>query len=543
MNTPRATPIGEQPVDAGSADSAAPTPPPLAASLDAVLADFATLPGAEPIAKFNGAQLLLERILCSGARWRDGCSPSGACRFLATADGALAVNLPRHSDWELLPAWLETHSHLVWTWPRLAGALRGRATQSLLERARLLGLAVAATGNTRHGYPHRDIHHPYMHPSMGHPLPSMEHPPSERAHPLLQKEPERPFVGHPPPSMGHLASEKASEKEHPPFMGHPPSEKGHPEKGHPPRTSKGHRHETAKGHRHETAKGHPPRQQGDSRRSMRERPPFVVDGDPLDVCGDLRCGPRPPLVVDLSALWAGPLCGNLLWLCGARVVKVESVDRPDGTRFGNADFYGLLNQGKRSLALDLERREGRAALYRLLERADIVIESSRPRALRQLGVEAGEWVGRAAGRTWISITGYGRSGAAANWVAFGDDAGVAAGLGDLMRAAVGTLQFAGDAIADPLTGVQAARAAWLSWLSGGSRLISLSLADVAARMLVCEVDELGGEGRLAQSVRHWWRATRCGGATAGIARRTTCAPVSSLGADTEALLRELSTPR
>ncbi len=455
MNTPRATPIGEQPVAAGSADSAAPTPPPLAASLDAVLADFATLPGAEPIAKFNGAQLLLERMLCSGARWRDGCSPSGACRFLATADGALAVNLPRHSDWELLPAWLETHSHLVWTWPRLAGALRGRATQSLLERARLLGLAVAATGNTRHGYLHRDIHHPYMHLSMG----------------------------------------------------------------------------------------HPPRQQGDSRCSMRECPPFVVDGDPLDVCGDLRCGPRPPLVVDLSALWAGPLCGNLLWLCGARVVKVESVDRPDGTRFGNADFYGLLNQGKRSLALDLERREGRAALYRLLERADIVIESSRPRALRQLGVEAGEWVGRAAGRTWISITGYGRSGAAANWVAFGDDAGVAAGLGDLMRAAVGTWQFAGDAIADPLTGVQAARAAWLSWLSGGSRLISLSLADVAARMLVCEVDELGGEGRLAQSVRHWWRAARCGGATAGIARRTTCAPVSSLGADTEALLRELSTPR
>ena len=39
-----------------------------------------------------------------------------------------------------------------------------------------------------------------------------------------------------------------------------------------------------------------------------------------------------PLVVDLSALWAGPLCAHLLGLAGARVVKVESLGRPDGAR-------------------------------------------------------------------------------------------------------------------------------------------------------------------------------------------------------------------
>ena len=88
--------------------------------------------------------------------------------------------------------------------------------------------------------------------------------------------------------------------------------------------------------------------------------------------------PGRPLVVDLSALWAGPLCGHLLHLCGADVIKVESDTRPDGARFGNAAFFGLLNQGKRSVGLDLTRHEGRKTLRQLIDRADVVIESSRP---------------------------------------------------------------------------------------------------------------------------------------------------------------------
>ena len=72
-----------------------PTPPPLSVSLNAVLKDFATLPDAASIAALDGAQVLLERMLRTGAKWRDGCSPNGACRFVRTADGVLAVNLPR----------------------------------------------------------------------------------------------------------------------------------------------------------------------------------------------------------------------------------------------------------------------------------------------------------------------------------------------------------------------------------------------------------------------------------------------------------------
>ena len=411
-----------------------PTPPPLSVSLNAVLADFARLPGAASIAALGGTQLLLERMLRTGAEWRDGCSPNGTCRFVKTADGVLAVNLPRPSDWELLAAWLETDSDCAWSWPRLTEAVRARATGPLIERARLLGLAVAATGNASNGCALSDV--------------------------------------------GHL-----------------------PE----------------------------------------EYPYIVVDGDPLGDCRDPRPRPRPPVVLDLSALWAGPLCGHLLWLCGGRVIKVESRGRLDGARFGDADFYALLNQGKRSVALDLGVRDERSLLHRLVEQADIVIESSRPRALRQLGIQAEEWVRRQTGRTWISITGYGRVGAGADWIAFGDDAAVAAGLADLMRAATGAHQFAGDAVADPLTGAEAARAAWRSWLTGGSRLISLSLAGVAARMLAKETGELGSS-TLIESARRWWQAARLGRSAAGVDRRAPTAPVSEPGADRAAVLRELSLP-
>jgi len=193
----------------------------------------------------------------------------------------------------------------------------------------------------------------------------------------------------------------------------------------------------------------------------------------------------PPLVLDLSALWAGPLASHLLERAGARVIKVESTRRPDGARSGAAGFFDLLNAGKESVALDFATSAGRTALCRLVASADIVIESSRPRALVQLGIDAATIVRDRPGKTWISITGYGRSGPAANWVAYGDDAATAAGL----AVATGTLAgsdgplFCGDAIADPLTGMHAAVAALAAYRHGGGVLLSLALRDVAAHAL------------------------------------------------------------
>jgi len=85
----------------------------------------------------------------------------------------------------------------------------------------------------------------------------------------------------------------------------------------------------------------------------------------LPMSGGVPLPPRPlgeMLVVDLSSLWAGPLCGALLASAGADVVKVESITRPDGARRGPLAFFDLLNHAKRSVALDLSDEAGRQAL-------------------------------------------------------------------------------------------------------------------------------------------------------------------------------------
>ncbi|WP_409333008.1 CoA transferase [Trujillonella humicola] len=182
------------------------------------------------------------------------------------------------------------------------------------------------------------------------------------------------------------------------------------------------------------------------------------------------------LVVDFSALWAGPLAASLLGLAGARVVKVEVPDRPDGARRGDPAFYRLLHAGHRSVQLDPATLRGRAALRALVAAADVVVEASRPRALAGFGLDAGAAV--AAGTTWISLTAAGR---ASNRVGFGDDVAAAAGL--VARDAGGDPVFAGDALADPLTGLTAAALAMTAPADGSGVLWDVAMADVVAATL------------------------------------------------------------
>jgi crotonobetainyl-CoA:carnitine CoA-transferase CaiB-like acyl-CoA transferase len=110
--------------------------------------------------------------------------------------------------------------------------------------------------------------------------------------------------------------------------------------------------------------------------------------------------------------------------------------------------------------------------------ADVVIESSRPRALAQLGIDAPAVVAARPGTTWVSITGYGRS---SPRVAFGDDAAVAAGLVAYDRE--GAPVFCADAVADPITGLHAAVAALTSRARGGGHLAEVAMVDAAASTL------------------------------------------------------------
>lgn len=175
------------------------------------------------------------------------------------------------------------------------------------------------------------------------------------------------------------------------------------------------------------------------------------------------------LVADLSSMWAGPLCGQLLACAGATVVKVESPRRPDGTRTGSRAFFDWVNGQKLSYCLDFDSQADE--LRALLAVADIVIEGSRPAALarRRLGPDH---VAPREGRIWLRVNGY-----ADDRPAFGDDAAVGGGL--VGTAADGPV-FCGDAIADPLTGLEAARAVAESLRRGGGELIQVSMAGVAA---------------------------------------------------------------
>lgn len=189
---------------------------------------------------------------------------------------------------------------------------------------------------------------------------------------------------------------------------------------------------------------------------------------------------RLPLVVDLSSLWAGPLCSRLLQAAGARVIEVESTQRPDGMKLNTATgaqvFYQRLHAGKEQHQFDFRDPQQLQQLQKLIAEADIVIEGSRPRALKQLGVDAERMVQEQPGLVWVSITGYGREEPHANRIAFGDDAAIGSGLYDEVD---GKPVFVGDAIADPLTGLQAALAAYTHWQRGEALLLDINLHSVA----------------------------------------------------------------
>jgi hypothetical protein len=188
---------------------------------------------------------------------------------------------------------------------------------------------------------------------------------------------------------------------------------------------------------------------------------------------------RPPLVVDLSALWAGPLCAHLLGAAGASVVKVELPARLDGARDGDPDFYRLLHAGHDSVVVDLALDADRELLQRLCERADIVISACRPRAWASLGLFPYE-ICRRTPTTWVSITAYGLE--QGDRVGFGDDVAMAAGL--VVWGDGGRPLPCGDAIADPLAGMHAAVDALGSYRIGGSRVLDVSMRDVVAATMV-----------------------------------------------------------
>lgn len=208
--------------------------------------------------------------------------------------------------------------------------------------------------------------------------------------------------------------------------------------------------------------------------------------------------PARPVVVDLTSMWAGPLAAHLLGRAGCRVVKVELNGRLDGARRGPAPFYDLLHAGHGAVTFDLRERAGRSGLQRLLGAADLVLESARPRALRQLGIGARDSPG-----SWLALRAYDAGGGWAERPGFGDDVAVAAGLAVLDRRA--RPLPVGDAIADPVAGACVAVAGLAALVGGGRWLVETSLFQALAGVTAV------GEGVPATRQGEAWAVPTAGG--------------------------------
>lgn len=140
---------------------------------------------------------------------------------------------------------------------------------------------------------------------------------------------------------------------------------------------------------------------------------------PIRETGPAEGAARPPLegvrVVEIGPYTAGPLAGRYLAGLGADVVKVEPPGGEDSRRFqprfgGISGFFSNYNWGKRSIQLDLRNDGDRGRLVKLVEAADVVLQSLKPGALERLGVDLRAMGRRKPQLICCSISGYGADG-------------------------------------------------------------------------------------------------------------------------------------
>jgi crotonobetainyl-CoA:carnitine CoA-transferase CaiB-like acyl-CoA transferase len=136
---------------------------------------------------------------------------------------------------------------------------------------------------------------------------------------------------------------------------------------------------------------------------------------------DERAGELRPLrgvrVLELAQNLAGPYCAQILADLGADVIKVERPDGGDAARAwgppfinGAGSIFAVSNRGKRSITLEPGTPEGRAALHRLVEGSDVLIEAFRPGAFARMGYDYDTVCGWNARLIYCSVLAYGEEG-------------------------------------------------------------------------------------------------------------------------------------
>jgi crotonobetainyl-CoA:carnitine CoA-transferase CaiB-like acyl-CoA transferase len=179
----------------------------------------------------------------------------------------------------------------------------------------------------------------------------------------------------------------------------------------------------------------------------------------------VRTGPLAGVsVLDLTAVVLGPLATQVLGDFGADVIKLEPPEgdlmRANGVsrQRGMSSIFMAINRNKRSLALDLKRPEGLAAVRRLLPGVDVLVHNMRPAAIERLGLGHGACAALNPRLVYAAATGFGEGGPDAGQPAFDDVIQAACGLAELIGRDRDEPAYVPSLIADKTTGLLLANA-------------------------------------------------------------------------------------
>jgi crotonobetainyl-CoA:carnitine CoA-transferase CaiB-like acyl-CoA transferase len=190
-------------------------------------------------------------------------------------------------------------------------------------------------------------------------------------------------------------------------------------------------------------------------------------------------------VVDCSTVVAGPGCARYLADFGADVIKVERPDGGDTTRSmgwrdprdGVALWWKLEGRGKRTVALDLKSDDGRDAMLRLCDGADVLVENFRPGTLERLGIGPDVLHARNPRLVITRVTGFGQDGPYAQRPGFATLAEAMSGFAAINGEPDGGPLLPPIALTDEVSGLVAAFATMVAVHSGTGQVVDVSLLE------------------------------------------------------------------
>lgn len=207
-------------------------------------------------------------------------------------------------------------------------------------------------------------------------------------------------------------------------------------------------------------------------------------------------------VLDLSSVGPASRASRVLADYGAEVIKVGPTSSKGGVQIKPVFYAYGAGRGMKRVRMDLKTDDGKAALFRLIEKADVLIESFRPGVAERIGIGYAACRARNRGIVYCSTSGYGQSGPASQWA--GHDINYLA-MGGFMhcsgRREDGGPAIPGATVADSAAGgmqaVIAIMAALLRRNEGGDgEYLDVAVADGVLQLMSLHIDRYlaTGEG-------------------------------------------------